>query len=146
MPGAKLSDIEKVYKDKKLVIKDGEYSTYQFMVEHIRYKFSVMAQFQNGKVLDFHARLPQYFLHDIFHQSLINKLGTQDVYKKVEEQAVYIWNNKNNNKHYYSGGCTITCFPIYYGVIKLGNQTTGEFKSIMDRLEDSEKMKTKKPH
>lgn len=135
MPGSKLSDIEKVYKKKELVFKEDPFTTFKFYIEHIRYKFAILVQFNNGIVTDFHARLPQYFLHNIFHQSLITKLGPQDVYKKVDEHAVYIWKNKKNIKHIYSGACTITCFPIHYSAKKLGNELTGEFKSIIEKLE-----------
>lgn len=135
MPGQSLNNIEKQYKNKELVFKDDQYLTYKFYIEHIRYKFFILVQFQKGIVTDFHARLPQYFLHDIFHQSLIKKIGTQDIYKKKEEQAIYIWNNKNNMKHIYTGACTITCFPIYYSVRGLNQKATGEFKTILDRLE-----------
>lgn len=143
MPGKALQEIEKKYKFKEVVFKDDTYITYKFFIEHIRYKFPILVQFQKGIVTDFHARLPQYFLHDIFHQSLINRLGSQDIYKKKEEQAIYIWKNKNNLRHYYAGGCSITCFPIFYAVKKLGNETLGEYKSILQRLEEKEPSKTK---
>ncbi len=145
MPGQKLVEIEKKYKQKELMSKKDAYSIYRFYVEHLRYRFAVLVQFNEGKVTDFHARLPQYFLHDVFHQSLINRIGMQDVYKKVEEQAVYIWNNKNNNKYYYSGACTITCFPIYYGVIGLNYLNKSGFKSILDQLEQASKPPSSKP-
>ena len=135
MPGKKLEDIQKIYKYKEVIFKNDQYITYKFYIAHIRYKFSILVQFNNGVVTDFHARLPQYFLHDIFHQSLINRLGPQDVYKRKEEQAMYIWKNKNNLMHHYTGACTITCFPIYYAVKQLSNKTAGEFKSILERLE-----------
>lgn len=135
MPGKKLVDIQKNYKNKEVVFKNDQYMTYKFYIAHIRYKFSILVQFNNGIVTDFHARLPQYFLHDTFHQSLINRLGPQDIYKKKEEQAMYVWKNKNNLRHYYSGACTITCFPIYYAVKQLSNKDTDEFKSILERLE-----------
>jgi hypothetical protein len=137
MPGKKLAEIIKTYKYKEVIFKSDQYITYKFYVAHIRYKFSILVQFNNGVVTDFHARLPQYFLHDIFHQSLINRLGPQDIYKKKEEQAIYIWKNKKNMRHHYTGACTITCFPIYYAVKQLGNNTNGEFKSILERLESS---------
>ena len=139
MPGSNMSDIEKIYPGKQLVFKNEAYTTYKFYIAHLRYKFAIMVQFKNEKVTDFHARLPQYFLHDLFHQSLIKRLGKQDIYKKVEEQAIYIWKNKDNKRHYYSGACTITCFPVYYGVIKLGNNSNDEYQSILNRLENIKK-------
>lgn len=135
MPGAKIADIEKEYSYKKLVFKSTQFQTYKFFIEHIRYKFAILVQFNNGVVTDFHARLPQYFLHDIFHQSLINRLGKQDIYKKVEEQATYIWKSEKGLEHTYSGACTITCYTIYYAVKKLAHNLRGEYKSILDKQE-----------
>lgn len=137
MPGKKLSDIEKEYKTKELVFNDGAFKTYKFYVEHIRYRFPIFVQFKGEEVTDFHARLPAYFLHDVFHQSLINRLGNQDSYKKVEEQAVYIWNNKQGMKHVYSGGCSITCFPIYYAVRPVEHQYGGGFQSVFEKITKS---------
>jgi hypothetical protein len=137
MPGKKLVDIEKKYPKKELAWKQANYIVYKFYIEHIRYKFPILVQFKQGIVTDFHARLPQYFLHDIFHQSLINRLGKQDIYKKREEQAVYIWNNKNQAKHIYAGACTITCFPIFYAVEQLKVKAVGKYQSILNKLEQT---------
>lgn len=135
MPGSKLADIEKEYKFKEVVFNQGTYITYKFYVEHMRYKFAILVQTQDGIVLDFHARLPQYFLHDIFHQSLINKIGKQNTYKNKNEHSLYVWDNTNGNQHIYSSACTITCFPIYYAVKKIMKNQTGEYKSILEKLE-----------
>jgi hypothetical protein len=134
MPGKKLSDIEKVYKFKELTFKSSQFITYKFYVEHIRYRFPIFVQFKDNIVTDFFARLPQYFLHDIFHQSLINRIGPQDVYKKVDEHAVYVWKNKNGLKHSYSGTCTITCFPLYYAVRKVKNEFKGSFLPLIKKF------------
>jgi hypothetical protein len=80
----------------------------------LRYKFPVFVQVANGQVLDFFARLPAYFLHDVFHQSLINRYGKQDLYFKKDSNAIYIWNDEEGIRFTYSGGCTINCFPIYF--------------------------------
>ena len=87
--------------------------TLKFNVAQIRYKFPILVQEQDGFILDSFARLPSYFLHDIFLQSLVNKFGKQTSYKKVGEEAVYIW-EKEDLKLIYSASCTITCFPIFY--------------------------------
>ena len=51
------------------LIKDlGEVRIYRFYVDQIRYKFPVFVQLDQGKALDFYAKLPSYFLHDVFHQ------------------------------------------------------------------------------
>jgi hypothetical protein len=90
--------------------------TVKFMVAHIRYKFPVIVQEKGGIINDFFARLPSYFLHDLFFQSLVNRYGKQTSYKRVGEEAVYSW-DKDGNTHVYSAACTITCFPIFYSVM-----------------------------
>ena len=137
MPGEKLSTIQKKMGKGEVVKTEGASTVYRFYVAHIRYKFPVLVQFQNGEVTDFHARLPAYFLHNIFHQSLINRLGPQNLYKKDEEQAVYIWKNKEGKnekrlRHIYSGACTITCFPVYYAV--LPENTPSSFQPVFQQL------------
>lgn len=116
MPGSKLDAAKQKHGEAQLVKKVGAFEIHRLYVKHVRYKFPVLAQVNKGEITDFYARLPAYFLHDIFHQSIINRLGSQDVYKKVEEQAVYVWKNKDGLNHVYSGACTITCFPVYYSV------------------------------
>jgi len=112
--GKTLDEVEKKY-GKGDFIKDNKgVQTKRFYVSHIRYKFPVFVQIANGQVVDFLARLPSYFLHDVFHQSLINRYGKQDLYFKRESNAVYVWNEKENMKMTYAGACTITCFPIYF--------------------------------
>lgn len=139
-PGTKLSAINKVYKSSEVVSKEGAFITHKYYVEHIRYRFPILVQTINGVVTDFYARLPYYFLHDIFHQSLINRFGAQDFYKKTEESAIYVWKNKNNLKHIYSGACTITCFPIFYSVIPVKHNYGNGFKPIIKKMQESLKL------
>lgn len=134
MPGKTLDEISKQFPQKELLINEDNFKTYKFYVEHIRYKFAILVQFNKGIVTDFHARLPSYFLHDIFHQSLINRYGPQTSYKRKEEQAVYHWKEIKGNEHLYMGTCTITCFPVYYSVKTKNLKGAGEFKSIIQRL------------
>lgn len=86
----------------------------KYYIAQIRYKFPVFVQVFDGKVVDFFARLPTYFLHDIFHQSIINRIGKQDKYFRIENNALYKWSNIKGIDYIYSGTCTITCFPIFY--------------------------------
>lgn len=137
MPGVKVSAINKTYKASEVVFKEGAFVTYKYNIEHLRYKFPIMVQTINGQVTDFYARLPYYFLHNVFHQSLINRYGAQDFYKKTEESALYVWKNKNNFKHIYSGACTITCFPIYYSVIPVDHKFGMGFKPLIEKMQDS---------
>ncbi len=115
-PGSSLSEIQKKY-GTGTITKKGEIQTIRFYVAQLRYKFPIFVQIYNNKVLDFYGRLPTYFLHDIFHQSIINRYGQQDLYKKIERNAIYIWNNRQGAKLIYSGTCTITCFPLYFTAI-----------------------------
>lgn len=116
MPGALRKGIEKKYTDGKEIKLSDSLKVMKYQLKNARYSFFILVQYQQGKVTDFYTRLPSYFSHDVFHQSIINRFGKQDLYKKIEEQAIYIWNKKSKNKHFYSGACTITCFPVYYSV------------------------------
>lgn len=136
-PGKNLSKLIKKQKP-KVEFQDKSFITYKFYIKHIRYKFALLVQTKDSIVTDFHARLPQYFLHDIFHQSLINRYGLQDKYKKSEESAIYKWINKNNISHVYSGACTITCFPIFYTSYIEKHSYGKSYKRIIDKLTESE--------
>ncbi|MGE3610900.1 MAG: hypothetical protein AB7I27_15020 [Bacteriovoracaceae bacterium] len=114
-PGKKIAEIEEKYGKGEIINNASGIITYKFYVAHIRYKFPVIVQAREGIVLDFFARLPSYFLHDVYFQSIINRLGKQTLYKKVHEEAYYVW-DKAPLKHIYSAACTITCFPIFYTV------------------------------
>jgi hypothetical protein len=91
--------------------------TSKYYVAQMRYKFPVIVQSSEGIIIDFFARLPSYFLHDLFFQSLVNRYGKQTTYKKTGEEAHYTW-IQEPLKHIYSAACTITCFPIFYAVQK----------------------------
>jgi len=116
-PGSPKDEIDKNNKNGELIEQRGERAVIKYYVAHLRYKFPIFVQFYQGKVIDYYARLPQYFLHDVFHQSLINRFGKQNKYFKKEESAHYEWENKDNMKIVYHGACTITCFPIYLAVM-----------------------------
>ena len=118
-PEKPISELEKKYGKHEVVGNKNGVETMKYYVAHIRYKFPVIVQTKDGKVLDFFAKLPSYFLHDVFFQSLVNRMGKQNTYKKVGEEAVYIW-EKDSLKHVYSGACTITCFTVFYTVSPIG--------------------------
>jgi hypothetical protein len=115
-PEKLLSDLEKKYGKADVIEDKGGIQTLRFFVSDLRFKFPVIVQSREGKVLDSFSRLPNYFLHDVFLQSLVNRIGKQDLFKKVDEEAVYIWTNKDKLKFIYSAACTITCFPIFFTV------------------------------
>lgn len=134
MPDQKKSEIEKKYKNGTLFFQNSNLSVYRYYVAHLRYHFAIFVQYRDDTVVDFHASLPTYFLHDIFHQSLINRIGKQDEFLNKNEQSVYIWKNKNGMKHIYSGACTITCFPLYYSVVKIQNNDSSNYMPIIELL------------
>ena len=88
----------------------------RYLLTHQTYKFPVWVQYNNNTILDSYIRLPSYFLHDSFFQSLINRYGQHSKYIQKDSAAVYIW-TKTSIKRVYSGTCTITCFPIYFSMI-----------------------------
>lgn len=130
-PNSPLSTITEKYGKPELMNTINGAQTQKFYVSHIRYKFPVLVQIRDEKVMDSFARLPSYFLHDIFLQSLVNKMGKQNLYKKNGEEAFYVW-EKDGNRHVYSASCTITCFPIFYAVEPLSSTS-----SIMNQMKRS---------
>ncbi len=138
LPGTKLSEIQKKYPENELMIKEDGFITYRYYIEHIRYKFPLLVQTYNGIVTDVFMKLPSYFLHNVFHQSLINRIGPQDKYKKIEEQAIYIWSNKKNLKHTYFASCTITCFPVYYSVEQVQQNYSKQYTTLLTKFNASE--------
>jgi hypothetical protein len=105
-PEKQISSLEAKYGRPETMNDEGGIKTLKYYVSHIRYKFPVMVQAKDGVIVDFFARLPSYFLHDIFFQSLVNRYGKQTTYKKTGEEAFYIW-KQNALKHIYSASCTI---------------------------------------
>ncbi len=131
MPGQRLEDIKSNHKKISIEKKSNGLLTYKVQIRKKRYNFSIFFQIseETQKVTDFYTRLPSYFLHDTFHQSIINRFGKQNKYFKDEEAAVYIWNKKDVT-HVYSGGCSITCFPIYYSVYSNKEDYSPIFKNM----------------
>lgn len=122
-PDKPISALESKHGKPETMSEDGGIKTLKYYVAHIRYKFPVIVQVKDGVIVDFFARLPSYFLHDLFFQSLVNRYGKQTTYKKTGEEAFYTW-DKKPLKHVYSASCTITCFPIFYAVEKENDSTT----------------------
>jgi hypothetical protein len=112
-PGSDIKGAIEKYGKAELIDKNSKTKTLRFYVAHIRYKFAVIVRIAEEKVVDFHARLPAYFLHDVFHQSMLNRYGKQNFYRLINGTAVYLWENKEGVNYLYNGTCTITCFPVY---------------------------------
>ena len=97
-PGTTIEQVKQAYPKIELIKDDKELPLYKLLVSYQRYVFPVFLQVNNNQVIDFFARLPSYFLHDVFHQALINKYQKQDNYLLFDEQAVYQWKDRNNSK------------------------------------------------
>lgn len=132
MPGAEVTAAEAKH-GKAEVMSDGDVKMLRFQVVQIRYKFPVIVQAQAGKVIDMHATLPSYFLHDIFHHSLIKRYGKQQTYKRVDEEAFYEWKDADKTMQY-GASCTITCFPVYFSVAPAAEKAPQGFKSLREQL------------
>jgi hypothetical protein len=81
------------------------------------YSYDVLLHTYQNKNLDFFVRLPSYFLHDFFHQDILDKFGKQTEYKKIKKTGIYRW-EKNGVINIYKATCTITCFPIAFTAYK----------------------------
>lgn len=92
---------------------------YLINITYSRYKFPMYLQVSDGVITDFYATLPTYFLDNLFHADLIKRYGKQDIFKKPEKTAVYVWKPKADRKVgiVYSSTCTVTCFPLFLTVI-----------------------------
>lgn len=133
-PDKPLLAIESKYGKGEIMSSENGVKTIKFNVAQIRYKFPVIVQVREDVVVDFFARLPNYFLHDLFFQSLVNRFQKQSFYKKTGEEAFYIW-DKDPLKHVYSAACTITCFPIFYSVYKKENEAS----SLLQKMRKANK-------
>ncbi len=118
-PDKTMEEIQSKFGKGDPIFKDAKTQTLKFYMTHIRYRFPVFVTFFESKSIGYFARLPSYFLHDVFHQSLINRFEKQDIYTKKDNAAVYIWKNEKGVRYTYQGQCTITCFPMYLQMEKL---------------------------
>ena len=132
-PEKELTAIETKYGKGEVRRDDGSIKMIRSMVSQIRYVLAIVVQTSQGKVVDMHARLPSYFLHDIFHHSLIKRWGSQQTYKRVDEEAFYEWKSEQYVMNY-GASCTITCFPTYFSVKPSPEKSPGGFRAISELL------------
>jgi len=135
-PGKKASTIPNTLGKADTVEDNGDTKILRYSISHVRYKFPVYVQIKKGIILDFFAKLPTYFLHDTFHQSLINKYGKQSKYHRQENDALYVWNDIENIKIIYSGSCTVTCFPNYVSFIQKTNKK-GDYVPLVQKFSNN---------
>lgn len=116
----------------KLIEENKDYQKYLIIVKKRRYSYKVFVQVKDNKILDFFVRLPSYFMHDTFHQSIINRYGKQSFYKKIKLTGIYRWKSKGIIRNY-QASCTLTCFPIFYSVSK-EKYDIKKFKSLKEQM------------
>ena len=135
-PGSNLEDIEKEVGKGEVMKKGENFLIKKYYIAQIRYKFPVFVQYNERKSLDFFARLPTYFLHDLFHQSLINRYGPQNKYINLDSSSLYVWNNAKGFKIIYNGACTITCFPQFLFVSRPEDPKIDSYRSLIDQFRE----------
>lgn len=128
-PDRPVDILKKKFLENEVLSKQSDITTNKYLLKEKNYFLKVFTQERGNKVEDFFVRLPSYFLHDVFFQSLVNRYGKQKIYKKQNEEALYIWEDKDL-KHVYSAVCTITCFPVFYSVEKI----SGANKSFLEKM------------
>lgn len=136
MPGKTLDEINKINPKIELVNKAGVITLYRADISHDRYKFPLFFQIKNNTVVDFFAKLPSYFLHDLFHQSLINRYGKQDKFYSKNNHSYYKWENQKDVIITYEGACTITCFPVFLHFIDKNDQTLQK-ESLIKKMNEN---------
>lgn len=101
----------------------------QTEIKQERYQIPLFITAEKNIIIDMYAKLPSYFLHDVFFESLRKKYGKQTDYKKKDEHAIYTWEREDISITY-SAACTITCFPIFLSIASQQNKK----KSLLQQL------------
>ena len=137
LPNKDLEGVEKAFGKGKQLFKNEEFTTLKWQMKHQQYHFPIIAQVYKKKIVDFHATLPSYFLHNIFHQSLITRYGKQSLYKRLNQHALYIWRKPEYNI-FYMAACTVTCFPVYLSVVR-GKipEEAYSYRPLIERMVDN---------
>ncbi len=135
-PGKSIAELPKKLGKGEVTEDKGDTKIIRYNLVHARYNFPIYVQEQKGIILDFYARLPTYFLHDTFHQSLINKFGKQTKYHRQENDALYVWENLSGMRVIYSGACTVTCYPNYISYIQVTNKK-GDFVPLIKKFSNN---------
>lgn len=110
----------------RLIKTQNQTKMYRLDMKHANYAFPIFLQVQQDRVVDLYVTLPTYFLHDVFHQSLINRYGKQDRYQLLNGTAYYVWEKNPQQTIHYSATCTITCFPIFFTIFNSSVLTSPE--------------------
>jgi hypothetical protein len=84
-PGADIKELEKKYGPPEVMSGGGGNLTIKFYVAHIRYKFPVIVQSQEGKILDMFAKLLIFYMMSFINHSLTaleNKMSIRSMEKR----------------------------------------------------------------
>lgn len=123
LPGKNISDELKTQIKAQLIQNKNDTKLWRFFIKENTYVIALFFQEKNNLILDLYLALPSYFLHDSFHQTLINKFGKQDRFLHHNGTSVYSWINKSDIEILYSATCTITCFPIFLNIYQKNNDS-----------------------
>lgn len=135
-PGSSLEKIKTTFGEGEIYEETKDTRVMKYYLRRNRYIFPIFVQFYQGTVLDFYAKLPTYFLHNIYHQSLINRYSQQSRFKKNESEAVYMWDRLKEVGIVYKGNCTIHCFPVYHAMFtKAPPQSLTTYRSLYHRFQ-----------
>lgn len=133
-PGKSKDELDKKFGEGQYIFKNNKLAGYRYYVSEQNYRFPVYVQIKDNLVTDFHTSLPIYFLHDVFHQSLITKYGLQNNFLNHNEQSIYLWNKRDDIQIVYASACTITCFPLYLSVMPAKAKWESGYKPIIELL------------
>ena len=136
-PGKKVGEIPKSFGAPiQLEIKNAQEVKLYTIKNKDGYDYPIIIQHVDNEILDFYVRPPSYLLHDFFHRDLIKRYGKQNEYYFENGTGYYIWSN-NEVDIYYSGECTITCFPVFYSQVAAKTKLPPTYKSIGKILEEN---------
>lgn len=134
LPGKNKKLLDKKTWPLKLINKEQMINTYEGKLHHKNYNFTFFISTENEKILELFVKLPSYFLHDLFHQSLINRFKKQNKFYNQNSRSIYIWNNTDIGKITYTANCTITCFPDFLHIISKEKSLDKKFNSFILKM------------
>ena len=133
--GKLVSDIPVQFKPVEINLKNA-LKINRYELSHLGYKFPIFVQFAETIILDLFVRLPSYLLHDFFiNLLLIITECSKNISSKIRLRFT-LWTT-NEVKRVYSGGCTISCFPIFYTEINNSENRPADYRSLYQLLNES---------
>lgn len=96
----------------------GDEKVYRFKLLRAGYVLDVYTQVKKDLIVDMYVRLPQHFIHDQMLADLQKRYKKQDHFIRKDLSALYVWKNRDGLNLIYHGSCSITCFPMFFEVVK----------------------------